>query len=285
MVREEIIFDPIPHTYKGAISGKYYTSVTTLIGKYKEPFKTEYWAKVKSKELGVSVEMVKYLWNKEKEKGCERGNIEHDLLENSINGFNKNAAFKYDTSINTSKNLVQYIDNAVEVNIERLRNSPLGIKYPTILKVLEDAINKGYKIYAEVTIYWYSFLVSGRIDCIAVKGKEFVIIDWKTNKDKLSFTSGYYKKINGVKSDIWVPKDERLLYPINELPNCKGMEYTMQLSLYAYLLEMWGYTCKGLILFHIRVAKDQTEPRLCVLDYKRDACRRLMEHRCKGLKF
>ena len=91
--------------------------------------------------------------------------------------------------------------------------------------------------------------------------EELRIIDWKTNKDELKFRAGYYKKVwelddygnrvRKTKTDKWVTTNEKFLRPLN-LVYCKGNTYRLQLSLYAYLCELWGMEHKGNILVHVR---------------------------------
>lgn len=65
----------------------------------------------------------------------------------------------------------------------------------------------------------------------------------ETNRGGLKFSSGYYKKDKTVKpaqqTNVWVDKDERLLAPLNHLPNCNGAIYNLQLSMYALLLSIY----------------------------------------------
>jgi hypothetical protein len=72
----------------------------------------------------------------------------------------------------------------------------------------------------------------------------------------LKFSSGYYKKDKTVRpaqqTNVWVDKDERLLAPLNHLPNCNGAIYNLQLSMYAFAVEyILGLTIKGIWLCHI----------------------------------
>ena len=227
-----------------------YTSVTTLIGKYCPKFDEDFWAKKKSLETGLSVSQIKANWKDIRDAACERGTREHKMLEDSINGYNNNADFKFDDIKKSCfKNLsLQAINKS---NIYILANSPLTEKYPDIYRFLKEYIDKGFTLYAEKRVYWYPNLIAGTIDCLLVKDKQFYIVDWKTNKEPLKFKSGYYRKVNGIKTNDWVDKKEYLLKPLQYLEHCKGIVYTMQLSIYAYILELWGFKCMGLILFHM----------------------------------
>jgi len=243
--KRTISFNEEFHRYTDEYN-KVYTSVTTVIQNYYPKFDEEHWSKYTANKLGISQSAVKQNWKEGRDFACEKGTIEHKLLEDSINDSKKTWQSPHPTLF--PKGFLK----SNEVNYELLKQSPLGIKYPEILKKLKEFIDAGYKVYVEKRVYWADFLIAGTIDCLLVKDGKFWIIDWKTNKDELKFKSGYYKKVNGVKTNEWVDKKEYFFKPLNNLENCKGNIYTIQLSLYAYLLELWGLQCEGLLLYHIR---------------------------------
>jgi hypothetical protein len=107
-------------------------------------------------------------------------------------------------------------------------------------------------------MFLIDWLISGTIDILLVNEDTncAVVGDWKTNRGGLRFSSGYYKKDKTVKpaqqTNVWVDKDERLLAPLNHLPNCNGAIYNLQLSMYAFAVEyILGLTIKGIWLCHI----------------------------------
>ncbi|PHS35715.1 MAG: hypothetical protein COA82_03630 [Alkaliphilus sp.] len=191
---------------------------------------------------------------------CDWGNDTHNYLEDTINSFygqtTKDAEkFEGAMQLDAIKKLPNF--KLKITSIDELEKSPLKAMYTNIYNVLYSLVREGFILYAEKRVYSYEHKVSGMIDVLAVKGKEFYIVDWKTNKDPLKFEAGYYKKKwndtrrRKVKTDEWVVKDDKFLFPLNHLPYCKGFVYTLQLSLYAYICELWGYKCKGLIICHI----------------------------------
>lgn len=114
----------------------------------------------------------------------------------------------------------------------------------------------GYVIYSEIGSFLIDYLISGTIDILCYRPTDFVILDWKTNRNGLIFESGYFKKDKTTNpaqlTDEWVRKDDRMLPPLNHLPDCNGSHYTMQLSMYAKMVELiLGIPCKGLGLCHI----------------------------------
>ncbi len=249
MVKQEIRtirFDEKAHRYTDQYN-KVYTPVTSQVEEYKEPFDKEYWSKKKAIDLGLTQKQVLDSWNKITVDACNKGNKIHKRLETSID----------DSSLKIKVPNAIYNDDCsklegYEVSIDDLRKTPLALHYPKILKLLEFYIERGWKLYAEKRFYLADYLIAGTIDLILIKNKDFIIVDWKTNKDELKFVSGYYKKVNGVKTNQWVDKKSYYKFPLNKIEECKGNGYALQLSSYAWMVECWGFTCKGLILCHIK---------------------------------
>ncbi len=243
---KHISFNEKLHKYTDEYN-QVYTPVTSHIDLYKDKFDEQYWSLIKAKELNLTQKEVLDNWAKIRNDACDKGNTIHKRLENSIDDSSLKIKIKNTIHNNDCSQLEGY-----EVSLEELRKTPLALHYPKILKLLEFYFNKDYKAYAEKRFYLSDYLIAGTIDLVLIKGKNFVIIDWKTNKDDLHFTSGYYKKVNGIKTNIWVNKKSYYKYPLHKLEDCKGIGYTLQLSSYAWMMEQWGFTCIGLILCHIR---------------------------------
>ena len=131
-------------------------------------------------------------------------------------------------------------------------------RYPLIYDAFKMYTERGYKIYSEIGMFLIDWLISGTIDILLVNEDTncAVVGDWKTNRGGLKFSSGYYKKDKTVKpaqqTNVWIDKDERLLAPLNHLPNCNGAIYNLQLSMYAFAVEyILSLTIKGIWLCHI----------------------------------
>lgn len=273
MLEKRIIsFDEASHTYKDEFKNPY-ISVTTLIKKCCPEFNTEFWSKYKADQLGTTATLIKASWKDISDKSIVKGNGEHKLLEDSINDANGKAKFDYDGSYKPTMGLGKIQIN--QTNIYVLQNSPLAKKYPKIYQFLKKHIEDGWTLYAERRVYLAEYLVAGTIDCLLVKGKLFMIVDWKTNKDKLMFKSGYFKKVGGVKTDIWIDKKEYMFKPLDRIEHCKGKIYTVQLSLYAKILELWGYKCVGLHLFHLPNELNVTQINI---EYLSQDCQNLLIH-------
>jgi len=266
MDNREIVmfFNEEEHRYTDQFNNVY-TSATTLIGKYIPAFKADYWAQKKAAERKTSVSAIKEEWKQLTDHACAKGTEKHGNIED---GINKSSKFKNAIKLpkrysnNQMFTLQQLLDNEGlgKVDLEIFYNS-IGKRYPLIYKTIAHFVNQGYEIYAEVGVYSFQHLISGMIDCLLVRGKEFIILDWKTNKNEIKFNSGYYKKDKrtGEFTDEWVSKSEFMLYPIDTMSECVGNHYSLQLSLYAHLVELYGFKCVGLFLAHIRDAYELNE--------------------------
>ena len=247
------------HKYNDSL-GNSYTSVTTLIhDNYVPKFNKKYWLHKKAKELGISEKQLEKQWQDITNEACTRGTITHNGLEDAIK------------EVSMFKEAIQYLNNISDgrvitvADIPFFKAKPLDIehfkkatnnKYPEIYRVFQFYTDKGYTIYSEIGVFLIDYLLSGTIDILCIRDTDFVILDWKTNRNGLQFESGYYKKDKTTKpaqlTNEWVSKTEYMLPPLNYLPNCNGYHYTMQLSMYARMVELiLGIPCTGLGLCHI----------------------------------
>lgn len=254
-----LIFHEKEHKYNDSLN-RNYVSATTFINNYIPKFDTKKWARFKAKELGVSEKTIKENWKNITKESCDRGNNTHNYLENGIN-----TASQFIKSVQYLKNKKEGIMTTV-ADIPNMKATPLDIKnfieatenkYQEIYKVFNYYIERDYIIYAELGAFLLDYLLSGTIDVPVIREDQFVILDWKTNKDGLKFESGYYKKdknqIPHQLTNKWVNKNDTMLPPLNNLPECNGSHYNLQLSLYAKMIELiLGIPCVGIALCHIQ---------------------------------
>lgn len=240
--------------------GNEYKSTTTLLHDYKAAFDREYWLKKKAKELGISEARLAKQWQDITDEACSRGTKTHNGLEDGIKDssmFRK--AIQYMVRDNGEMITVADIPD-ININVKELDVKEFidatNNKYPEIYRVFDYYTNAGYKIYSEIGAFLIDFLISGTIDVLCIRDDQFIIGDWKTNRGGLKFESGYYKKDKTQKpnqlTNIWVPKKDTLLPPVNHLPDCNGAIYNLQLSMYAFMVEsILGIPNAGLWLCHI----------------------------------
>lgn len=253
-----LFFDEGPHKYTDSL-GNEYRSVTTLIGDYYNHFDADYWAHKKAREQGKSEKAIRAEWDRIRDEACERGTKQHNGLEDAIK------------NVSQFKDAIRYLEEMKSgrcitiADIPNLIPKPLDIKefkdatnnkYPEIYRVFDFYTERGYIIYSEIGAFLMDYLISGTIDIFCYRPTDFVILDWKTNRDGLKFEAGYYKKdkstIPNQLTNEWVKKKQRMLPPLNHLDDCNGMHYSMQLSLYALMAEIiLDIPCVGLGLCHI----------------------------------
>lgn len=254
-----LFFDEGPHKYTDTF-GNEYKSVTTIIhDNYCPKFDKAYWLHKKAKELGISEKQLAKQWQDITDEACARGTATHNGIEDAIKDVSMfKDAIKYLNQIHNGR-VVTVADipnfSAKPLDIEAFRKAT-DDKYAEIYRVFEFYTERGYTIYSEIGVFLIDYLISGTIDILCIRDTDFVILDWKTNRDGLQFESGYYKKDKTTKpaqrTNQWVPKKEFMLPPLAHLPNCNGSHYTMQLSMYARMVELiLGIPCVGMGLCHI----------------------------------
>ena len=312
---EELNFDEPSHRYFNK-DNKTFLSVTQFLGEFEPKFDEEFWGmytalkdngKLVKPDLdnkaiyinGVSNPISKLhkdtiykhwysvtiaKWKGISAEACLRGNNTHNYLEESIN---ESKGFFNGNSDNSNITSSRKKDNQIST-VNDLDKGDLKEKFPSIYERLKLYIERDCIIYAEKRVKLDFALIAGMIDVPIIKRgtNKFCITDWKTNKDEFKYTSGYMKKIkvgnDWVKSDIFVPTDDRFSYPISHLPYCKINLYSLQLSLYAYIMECWGYELvdKGLEIIHIRPGM---EPKVIKIPYLREEIELLIKHRLQEI--
>ena len=253
-----LFFDEGPHKYTDTL-GNEYRSVTTLIGDYYNHFNADYWAHKKAREQGKSEKQIRAEWNRIKDEACERGTATHNGIEDAIKSVSKfKEAIKYLEEVKSGRcitiaDIPDLIPRPLDVEEFKVATNN---KYPEIYRVFDFYTERGYVIYSEIGAFLIDYLISGTIDIFCYRPTDFVILDWKTNRDGLKFEAGYYKKdkstIPNQLTNEWIKKKQNMLPPLNHLDDCNGMHYTMQLSLYAIMAEIiLDIPCVGLGLCHI----------------------------------
>ena len=158
-MKAPITFDEPSHTYTHNETGEKYTSVTTLLGKYKKPFDAEGMSKHIAKREGVSQECVLEMWEKEKNRACDRGTEIHKLLED-------------------------YISFGEEAD-------DWGWLFKTYDKCAGYNVDKFKKVLCEQLVWSEEFKISGLADLFYIHSDNtFTIGDFKTNK-RYRFSSAY----------------------------------------------------------------------------------------------
>lgn len=258
-----LYFNEELHRYTNEL-GQVYTSMTTVIGKYEDKFDADkmaaqcyqrYFTKKGHRYYNMTVPQIKASWNKLNSDACDRGNNKHNYLEDLVkensNYYKSSAKFTNDRIYTIDDILVDH--NFGRIHLEYFEKKGLKEKYPLIYNTIAYHISKGWRIYSEIGVFYNALLNSGLVDILLVKGDKFRILDWKTNKAKLHFESGYYRRDeHGKNTSEWVATDNRFKAPLRHIQQSHGNTYTLQLSGYAWLIEQFGLRCDLLMLCHIR---------------------------------
>jgi len=313
-----LLFDEPTHTYTNGDTGDIFTSATTIIGQYKDKFNTRYWSiytalknkgfrlRMDKAEIYITVNNIKQHintlysnplyaklaqrtqdeWKHKTDRANARGNKIHDYLEDSINESRGDIQAQDNRLISPLR--VSGSTSSEPVIIESkhdLDATTLASNYPLIYDRLLFYINDGWTIIAEKRIYSSHYMIAGMIDVLILKGKRFRILDWKSNKDEMMFESGYWKKVQQddgsfIRGTEWIRRNDVMKVPLDNLHSCKGVTYSLQLSLYAYLMEMWGYTLDdtdkgGLEICHIRPSR---KPIMINIRYYKQDIHKMLEH-------
>lgn len=200
----DITFYDEPHKY--FLDGNELISVTTLIHKYQEEFKEDYWSNHKAEQFHVTQKEILRAWNFINKKGTIKGSAIHDYAENLF--LNKKFEYPKQTILN-------------EFGFDPVINE-YEITKKHVDKFYNDVQGKLIPIKTELVVFDKESLIAGMLDMLFwnVKTKEFQIYDWKTNKD---FT--------------FEMKSRYLIDDLYMLENSDLETYSLQLELYKYIIK------------------------------------------------
>lgn len=203
-----------------------WTSTTSVISKFKQPFDKDAVAKKvsnnkRSKWYGKTPQQIINIWEAEGERAMELGNWYHNQRESDLLEFN---------------------------TIERY-----GKEVPIITPIIEG--DKKYApnqkltegVYPELLVYLKSAGISGQSDLVEVVNGFVHITDYKTNKEikEKSYVNweGVSKKMNA---------------PVDHLDDCNLNHYNLQLSLYMYIILKHNRRLKAgnLVIQHVKFVKE-----------------------------
>jgi len=214
----DLVFDEINHVYslKSKPNFEFSTSASKTAEKYaSNQFDEKYWAQREAVKTGETIEEVIKRWRQKREDAQKRGNEIHKELENYTND-NRRKASPLTKSINK-----WFIENGFRLIVNELR--------------IYDEENK----------------ICGTLDKLAYNINDgcFYIFDYKTNREKkLDKVETYIDKVTGeLKKSKFLMK-----FPFDTYPDSKYYKYSIQLSIYKYILEKkTDIKIKGLKLIHI----------------------------------
>lgn len=272
-----VCFNEEKHVYWNENDNEKYISVTTLIGKYGQPFDENFWSaykalekllpaddwKIEKKSLldthKFNMEILDIYdipidtfnktqqdlldeWHRNKQESCERGTKIHAELENSM--------YKMGANVSLKKFGIggKFVCDKGRTNLD-LEN---GV-YPEYLisRTSDDGILK----------------IAGQIDLLVKNGNEITICDWKTNKE-IKTKGGF---------DTRTKQTAKMLYPLNKLEDCDLSHYNLQLSMYAWMVQKLNpeFIIKDLVLVHFDHNGKQT---VYHLPYLKNEVEQMLRH-------
>ena len=192
--------------HKYFIGEKEMVSTTKLISKYKQPFDSDYWSKKKADERGITKEEILKEWKYKSDFSCEKGTAFHEYAENYLN--NKIFPYPY--------------DRIKKVLGENDVKKDYDILVKQFDKFYEDSYGKLLPVKSELIVGDEELGICGMVDQLFFNEKSgnIEIWDWKTNKDIKT-------------GNRW----QQFLEPLNHLDVCELNTYSLQLSIYKYIIE------------------------------------------------
>lgn len=235
----DLLFDEITHKYYfDGFKDNPLTSVSAVLGSLKEGFDsekvaTDYAAKGKDyviadlqkkwkltkKEafdkwghLEMNKGDILSIWQEKNNNSTAKGSAAHLLLEKS------------DLSVSAQKGYVEVGD----------------------LKKSLDIASLSPGVYTELIIpFAQSWLIGTADKIIIYEDMFFDIKDYKTNETLPFKGTAYFNKKKGYK------EVKKLKAPLSHLDSVDGIIYTLQLSLYSYFLESYGYKFRSAEIIHV----------------------------------
>lgn len=199
----KLIFNPVDHTYQ--TETETYQSVTKLISSYKQPFDQEHIAlkaskNKKGKWYGMTPEQIIEVWKRESERSIKLGNWYHDQRERDLLECQQ---------ISYNENLLKIFPSEHDEQGNKVAPS--------------QRLQPG--VYPEFFLYLPSAGIAGQSDRVTIANGKVDILDYKTNKE---IKTQSFKNYEGI--------SQKMLYPLSHLDDCNLNHYSIQLSIYMYII-------------------------------------------------
>lgn len=279
---KDVVYSDEAHVYLDKTDQQKYVSVTTLIGKYENPFDVFFWSSYKTCEKLMSEETFHVLketllatkrWTDDMIEKLHLDPIIFDKTRKEIQkGYDdeRNKSCERGTKIHSNFEEMYYTSEKQD-----LKKFGLGGVFTCKKGYYELDLEKG--VYPEFLVSLKSsdgiLRVAGQIDLLIKDGNDIIIVDYKTNKEIKKHS--YFDK----------NKFSRIMmkYPLNNIEDCNFYHYSLQLSTYAYLLQQIKpeLNIKKLMLIHIDHDDKITE---YSVDYLKNDVERMLKHYKKLLK-
>jgi hypothetical protein len=224
-------FKPDNHQYTSD-DGTRWTSVTTIISAYKEPFDSQSIAEKssknkKSKWYGIDPKEIQAIWKAEADRSTTLGTYYHNQREKDL--------LDCDT-------LTRY---GCELPIIPSLEDSEGCKIAPEQKLTDG-------IYPEHFIYLASAGWCGQADLIEIVNGVVNVSDFKTSK-----------KIDRESYKNWEGISKKMLLPLQHLDDCSFNHYALQLSIYMYMILRHNPNLKPgkLLIHHVKFEEAEEKDR------------------------
>ena len=249
-----IAFEEKAHRYWDVTDpSKKFTSVTTIIEKFGQPFDKEFWSAYKALEKLLSADA----WKIEKpsllkSKKFDKSLLElHDISENDFNREQQAILDSWDEENRKSCERGTKIHADFENSFYKKKKNidiskfQIGGKFECRKDYTDLDLENA--VYPEYLIHRVSpdgkLCIAGQIDLLVKKGNNIIVGDYKTNKE-IKMKSFFDSK---TKSSI------KMKFPLNNLDDTNYWHYCLQLSTYAWMLQKLNpdFIIEDLVMIHI----------------------------------
>lgn len=249
-----IAFEEKAHRYWDVTDpSKKFTSVTTIIEKFGQPFDKDFWSAYKALEKLLSADA----WKIEKpsllkSKKFDKSLLElHDISENDFNREQQAILDSWDEENRKSCERGTKIHADFENSFYKKKKNidiskfQIGGKFECRKDYTDLDLENA--VYPEYLIHRVSpdgkLCIAGQIDLLVKKGNNIIVGDYKTNKE-IKMKSFFDSK---TKSSV------KMKFPLNNLDDTNYWHYCLQLSTYAWMLQKLNpdFVIEDLVMIHI----------------------------------
>ena len=276
---EDAVFFDDTHEYFYKPTGEKGISVTTLIGEYSQPFDENFWSAYKALEevcdMQTWIPLKKVLLARKKfnEKILDKLDIDRKLFDEKRTAILQSYEDKRRISCERGTEIHSILEQALYKRDPSIKKYGFGDKLPVFEGEYSRKLPDG--IYPEYMIAYRDddICLVGQIDLLIIEDGTIQIQDHKSNA-KLEFKS-YYN--SATKSSV------KMKPPLQNIDDANGQHYTLQLSIYAWMVQQIHpeYEVKRLCIHWID--HDNNEKFIDV-PYLKDDVERLIKHYKKQKK-
>lgn len=246
---DEVEYDDVEHRY--SLGQRVYRSSTQIVEKFVVPFDEKRWSEEFSDRYGQPPEYWIAKWKGINQTSLKRGKLIHDERENFLH----NRGFDH-------INDIRFPVFNLNIPIQK----PKGLDYSRLCD----------GVYPELKVWRHDWRIAGRIDkpiIETVNGSRFAHIDdYKTGK---SISQESYR-------DWKTGQYQMMLGPLAHLMDCEFNHYTLQLSIYQFMLEYFGFKPGFRRIIHYRHRQEwmheDPKPVIIHVPYMRNEVLMMLNH-------